>query len=208
MNANAIEAPTLCELNDFKNLLSMARQGCLETQGRLLQNFRGYLLDLAEANLDSDIRPKVAASDIVQESLLEAHRDFGRFRGRTPPELRGWMKRILLNNLLNHFRAWRETHKRRLSREVEFAGAWPGAPGPADPHGRTASDIVSRREEQERLDEALDQLSEDDQQVLRLRHGEGLAFEEIGRRMNRTGDAARMLWYRAFDRLSRKLPAD
>lgn len=208
MNAHAPEAPAISAPDEFQALLIVARGGCLETQGRLLQQFRDYLLAVADANLDSDIRPKVAASDVVQESLLEAHRDFGRFRGRTPPELRAWLKRILLNNLLNHFRAWRETHKRRLSREVEFAGASRGSAGPVDPHGFTASEIVCRREEQQRLDEALSRLSEADRQVLRLRHAESLGFEEIGRRMSRSADAARMLWYRAFDRLSRELPAD
>lgn len=206
MTSSALDAATLPKLNKFRSLLIKARGGCLEAQGRLLQELRDYLLAVAEANLDSDIRPKVAASDIVQESLLEAHRDFSRFRGETRPELCAWMKRILLNNLLNQFRAWRDTHKRRLSREVAAADRR-GEPDPADPHGRSASDIVSRREEQQRLDESLQRLSKDDQQVLRLRHAEGLGFEEIGRRMNRTADAARMLWYRAFDRLSREVPA-
>jgi RNA polymerase sigma-70 factor, ECF subfamily len=51
------------------------------------------------------------------------------------------------------------------------------------------------------LDRALEQLPEDYQTVIWLRHRDKLSFAEIGARTNRSADAARMCWTRAVKRL-------
>jgi RNA polymerase sigma-70 factor (ECF subfamily) len=51
-----------------------------------LERFRSYLLLLARVRLDPMVRTKVGASDLVQQTLLEAHRDLAQFRGRTVAE--------------------------------------------------------------------------------------------------------------------------
>lgn len=190
----------------FDRLMLNARGGGGEAVGQLLESFREYLLMLAESNLDSDLRPKVAASDVVQESILEAHKDFGQFRGTTRSELNSWLKRILLNNLLNHYRAWRSTQKRQLSREIDFARAGLNDSALADNGGDpTPSELVSQKEQCDRLRQVLEQLPDDYRTVIQLRHRERYSFSEIGSRMNRSSDAARMLWYRAFERLAQQL---
>ncbi len=200
-------AKTHTKEKQFNLLLEGARCGSGEDLGRLLNLFRNYLMVMAEAKLDSAVRPKVGASDLVQETLLEAQKDFGRFRGKTTEELRGWLKQILLNNLLNQYRAWRQTQKRDLGREVFLTQAGLHESHVATASGASPSEIVSAREEQDRLHAALDRLPEHYRDVIVLRHREGCSFEEIGRRMNRTSDAARMLWYRAFERLGSELQA-
>src|SRR5436190_24077202 len=68
------------------NLLVRAREG--DTQGRdlLFAACRGYLQVVASAQVEGRLRSKVDASDLVQLTLLEAHRDFERFQGRTAGE--------------------------------------------------------------------------------------------------------------------------
>lgn len=189
----------------FADLLGEARFGSNEAQERLLSLFRDYLNALADERLDSAVRPKVGASDLVQESLIEAHRNFGRFRGHTASELRAWLKRILLNNLLDQYRAWRRSQKRELGREVVFASAGLHESQLAEGKGETPSEIVSRREEHESLHAALARLPDHYCKIILLRHRDSCTFEEIGRRMARSADAARMLWGRAFDQLGREL---
>ena len=63
---------------------------------------------------------KVAASDLVQETLLEAGRDFAHFGGHTRHELLGWLRRILLNNLADANRRYLYAEKREAGREVSF----------------------------------------------------------------------------------------
>src|SRR5262252_7626173 len=69
--------------------------------GRGLEQFRSYLLLLARVRLDPMVRAKVGASDIVQQTLLEAHRDRAHFRGRTVGEQAAWLRQILARNLAN-----------------------------------------------------------------------------------------------------------
>jgi RNA polymerase sigma-70 factor, ECF subfamily len=60
---------------------------------------------------------------------------------------------------------------------------------------------AQRREQSAWLADLLAQLPDDYRRVLVLRHLEELPFEEVGRRMNRSSGAVRMLWLRAIDQL-------
>ncbi len=61
------------------------------------------------------------------------------------------------------------------------------------------------REEADRVDAALARLPEDHRRVIELRNREGRPFGEIGDILGRSADAARMLWFRAVERLQREL---
>jgi RNA polymerase sigma-70 factor, ECF subfamily len=184
--------------------LVVARGGSPDALGRLLELCRAYLLAVANRELGSALQPKGGASDMVQEAFLEAHRIFGRFHGQSLDELLAWMRAILLNKLADFERHYQGTDKRRIDREVawEAAGAPAGllaAAGPS-PSGAAAED-----EEARRLRAALEQLPPHYRQVLVWRQWEDLPFEEIARRLDRTVDAARMIWWRAVERLQREL---
>jgi RNA polymerase sigma-70 factor, ECF subfamily len=53
-----------------------------------LHTCRTYLLLVANREMGNDLKSKEGASDVVQETLLQAHRDWGKFFGRTEAELR------------------------------------------------------------------------------------------------------------------------
>ncbi len=63
--------------------IAEARGGSREALNRLLEVFRPYLLLAANQDLDPVLQGRVAPSDVVQETLLEAARDFPIFRGGT-----------------------------------------------------------------------------------------------------------------------------
>jgi RNA polymerase sigma-70 factor (ECF subfamily) len=189
---------------EFASLLEAARGGSLDSLGRLLEFFRDYLNLTAEAGLDSALRPKAAASDLVQESMLEAQRDFHHFRGGTEAEFRAWLKRILLNNLLNAYRLW-QAKKRQLGREVPLGSLELGPSSAGSTTDPTPSKIACGREQRQRLQDALLRLPAHYREAILLRHRDGHSFEQIGLRLSRTADAARMLWYRAFKQLGLEL---
>jgi RNA polymerase sigma-70 factor, ECF subfamily len=166
---------------------------------------RQYLLAVANEELEADLQAKVGASDLVQDTLLEAHRDFGQFRGRSEAEVLAWLRQILLHNVANASRQYRQTDKRQIQREVHAAGsahAWLDAL--AD-DGSTPSAQAVRREQDDALERALGQLPARLQRIIKWRTDERCSFEEIGRRMGRSSEAARKLWARAIDRLQQIL---
>ncbi len=107
---------------DAARSLDAALAGSLDALGETLEGCRFYLLAVAERDLDLDLRAKGGASDLVQETFLEAQRDFAQFGGKTPDELLIWLRRLLKNNMANFLRHYRGTAKRRSAREVQPGG--------------------------------------------------------------------------------------
>jgi RNA polymerase sigma-70 factor, ECF subfamily len=182
--------------------LAAARAGSTEALGKLLQSCRNYLLLAASQELDSQLHAKGAASDLVQETFLEAQRDFARFNGATEAELLAWLRRVLLNNAANFTRHY-HAGKRQVNREVVLDtdnSAQAGGPGLADPMPTPSSEAVER-EQAEALQQALARLPDDYRQVIVLRYLESRSFEEIGVVINRSADAVRKHFSRAMRRL-------
>lgn len=185
-----------------RGLLVSARAGDEAALGQLLELYRHYLLAIASEEMASGLRPRLSASDVVQDAMLEAFCLFDRFQGEMGGELRAWLRAILLNKLNDvHDHHWAQ--KRRVDREQSLddsGGLGPlreALPGDAStPSGRAA-----RNEEFEQLAEALARLPDHERQVILWRNSEQLSFAEIGRRLGRSEDAARMLFGRVLERL-------
>jgi RNA polymerase sigma-70 factor (ECF subfamily) len=188
-------------------LVTAARAGSGEALGRLLEKFRQYLLLVANERLDSELRAKAGASDLVQETLLEAQRDFGQFHGRSPDEVLAWLRQILLNNLANFERRYRGTDKRDVAREVplDASDSHPGLARQLAADTPSPSGDAIRREEEAGVLAAVERLPVQYRKVIRWRHQENYSFEEIGRLLDRSPDAARMLWCRAVELLRQQL---
>jgi RNA polymerase sigma-70 factor (ECF subfamily) len=189
-------------VRETDQLLAAARAGSAEALGQVLETCRRYLLLVAERQLDPKLRAKGGASDLVQETFLEAQRDFAGFRGTSEAELLAWLSRLLLNNAGNFARLYRGTGKRDIGREVILAAGDSSAAGP-DPAADTPSPsgLAMENEQAAALQRALARLPEDHRRAVLLRYQDGLSFEEIGRLLGRSPDAARKLWSRAMERL-------
>jgi RNA polymerase sigma-70 factor (ECF subfamily) len=182
--------------------LAEARGGDLTSLGQALEACRGYLLSIAQQELDAELRAKGGASDLVQETFLKAHRHFSHFHGSAEDELLAWLRRLLLNNLADFRRLYHESQKRDAGRELAPPD-WQllrrtGADPVADEPSPSAEAIG--REQAEALQRTLDRLPEDYRRVLVWRHQEEHTFEEIGRLMDRSANAGRKLWARAVQR--------
>src|SRR5262245_57155613 len=71
------------------------------------ERFRSYLRVLAELHLGRNGREKVDPSDVVQETMLEAHKKRHQFRGRTEAEMAAWLRAMLACNLADAAKALR-----------------------------------------------------------------------------------------------------
>jgi RNA polymerase sigma-70 factor (ECF subfamily) len=182
--------------------IDAAKQGSREAIGEVLEACRLYLLLVATQHLAPQLRGKDGVSDLVQETFLEAHRDFGQFQGNSEEELLG----ILLHNVANLSRRYCDTEMRQIAREVALADFAPGAlqEGLVAPTETPSAQAIAREQDAE-MQRALEQLPEQYRQVILLHHRERLTFEEVGRRLGRSAEAARKLWARAVDKLQGSL---
>jgi RNA polymerase sigma-70 factor (ECF subfamily) len=189
--------------DDDSRLLAAARAGSREALGRALEDCRRYLLAIAERQLEPELRAKGGASDLVQETFLEAQRDFAQFRGASSDELRAWLRQVLNHNLGAFTRRFRTTSKRAVAREVGLLVGGHSGGLEGEPAGLTLtpSGVAIEHEQAMALRRALERLPDEYRQVVILRFEEGRSFEEIGRVTGRTPDAARKVWSRAMVRL-------
>jgi RNA polymerase sigma-70 factor, ECF subfamily len=193
--------------DEIAHCLPLARAGSRDALGQMLEAYRAYLLLIANRQLDPALRAKGGASDLVQETFFEAHRDFSGFLGNSADELQAWLRQLLLHNLANFARRYRETTKRELGREVQLGSETPSGEGGAQlttdtpsPSGRAMA-----HEQAQMVQAVLQQLPEDYRQIITWRYQEGRSFEEIARRLERSENAVRKLWFRALERLEQEL---
>jgi RNA polymerase sigma-70 factor (ECF subfamily) len=186
--------------------IDAARQGSRHALGKLLENYRNYLLLVANQELDPALQAKGGASDLVQETFLKAQRAFAQFEGGTEGELLAWLRTILMNNLASLHRDF-HTEKRQLLRERPLDNNSHVAPTLLELKAgvETPSELVIAQEDAQLLQQALARLPDDYRKVIELRHQDGLSFGDVGRRMNRSAEAVRKLWCRAIQRLSKEL---
>ena len=187
-----------------------ARAGSNEALGNLLELCRPYLLSIANAELPLDLRAKGGPSDLVQQSFLKAQQGFGGFEGDNEEALLAWLRRILINDLANFRRHYRDTHKRQVGRErsIEYGSSMqsPGDEVAAD--AASPSSLLGQQEDEEELARALTRLPDDYQRVISLRYWNRLSFGDIGKLMDRTPNAVRKLWLRAIERLHDEMQID
>ncbi len=174
----------------------------------MLDGCRQYLLMIANAVIGPELRAKFGASDLVQETFLEAQRHLGIFRGKSTGEMRAWLRRILDCRLANIRRSYLGTEMRAVAREMtlETSPAESGAViGSLRSPVPSPSNHAVRNEWNYALEQALTRLPERHRQAVAWRHQEQLSWDEIGRRMGCTADAARKVWSRAIQQLRREL---
>lgn len=196
----------MAELADeFAGWLAAARAGSSEALGRVLDACRGYLLLVAGRDLDPELRAKGGASDLVQQTFLEAQGAFGRFRGGSEDELLAWLKHLLRNNLIDFTRRYQVAAKRGVDREVPLTGDDSAVRDGVAADTPSPSGHAMARERDDSLRAAMDRLPEDYRAVLQLRYDDELSFDDIAARTGRSPEAARKLWARAVARLQQEL---
>jgi RNA polymerase sigma-70 factor (ECF subfamily) len=174
--------------------------------GQPLERYRAYLDLLARAQLPEELRGPLDASDLVQQSLLQAHRKRDQFRGRSEAEFLAWLRAILAHLLTDVARRHGPRQASRghsLERGMEESSArleqWLAADDTSPSQG------VIREERLLRLAEALGRLPADQRTALELRHLQGLAVSEVCRRMGRNTASVANLLYRGLKGLRQRL---
>jgi RNA polymerase sigma-70 factor (ECF subfamily) len=189
-------------------LLKQAHQGDREALGRLLEAQRSALYRLAQRQLEGRIAVRVDASDIIQQTFLEAHRGFALSAAQDAQDLAAWLKSILDHKIASAIRDHTLLQKRNLRREQSMDDSH-GGESPLkqelDAGLTSPSQKAIRVEEEHRLNQALTALPDDQCEAVRLRHLEGWALADIARQLGRTRAATAGLIKRGMKELRRQL---
>jgi RNA polymerase sigma-70 factor (ECF subfamily) len=192
-------------------LIELAKENSAKALGRLLELYRNYLSLLARVQIGRRLQCKVDAADVVQETFLEAHRNFANFRGQTEAEFIAWLRQILaarLSNLVRHYLGTKGRDvrlERAVMHDVDQSSAVLDERFVSPQE--SPSKHAARREHAVMLADALDRLPADYREVIVMRHLEGVPFAEIARRIGRSEDSVQKLWVRGLARLRQEMGA-
>jgi RNA polymerase sigma-70 factor, ECF subfamily len=170
--------------------LAAARGEDSASRWEALEACRQYLRLVVGKNRWSKGAGEPATSDLVQDTLLEGWRGFARFEGRTPGQLRAWLRVILIHTLIK---------ARRQPKPVRLEC---GSGGGAIADSITPPSVVIQRDaSREAIETALRALPEHYRAAIHWRLWEDLPFAKIGSRLGISDDCAQKLYGRAIVRL-------
>ncbi len=169
-----------------------------------LENYRDYLCLLARLHIDPRLRAKVDPSDVVQQTLLKAHRSELQQSGTGEAGRVAWLRRILANTIADEVRRFtagvRDIRlERSLADAVDLSAShveqWLAA-NQTSPSGQAIG-----AERSLRLAAALCQLPPRQQLAVELHHFHGLPLAEIAQQLACTQGAVGALLVRGLKRL-------
>ena len=189
----------------FRMLIRRAHEADREAVGELLEQYRDHLRVVAAGRMGSLLNRRLGVSDVVQQTLMEAHQNFRQFTGGEHSELRAWLGRILQCNIINAIRDHLYTQKRALALERPLNSVADGNGAAVPCRTSTPSLRASQIEESLRLLDQLDRLPADQAAAVRMRHMECRSIAEIADELNRSKTAAAGLVKRGMEKLRQQL---
>jgi RNA polymerase sigma-70 factor, ECF subfamily len=173
-----------------------------------LERYRSFLQLAARLYVSPALQGKLDASDIVQQTLLQAVEKMDQFKGANEAEMAGWLRQILVNNLAmanRRFRAGARDVSRERSLDQMFleSSARIGAILAADMS--SPSGHVMHEEQLLLLADALAQLPEDQRRATELHHLMGYSVAETAEVMQRGRSSVVGLLFRALKKLREQI---
>lgn len=177
----------------FAEDLAAARKGDREAIARLVERVDDQIRSRAQRALGPAFAARTRASDLVQDAYLRILRSLDGFTGTTEAEFAAWVLQVFENSTRQELRYLRAEKRRPPTRTSEFR-VLDQLTKKVNP---TPPSTIRSREQVERLERALDTLSEDHRRIL-----EEVVFRErrvcdVAEEMGRSDSATRMLLSRA-----------
>ena len=187
---------------ETQQLVVLAKAGDAAALDRLCRIYGERIRRIVRLRMDRNLRIKLDSMDLVQDALLDALRGLGDFTYKNEGDFLRWLSRIAQNALGHHLEKL-HANKRDIRRDVRLDNYGPTtggglAPAPGPIETTTPSVIMSRKEELDKLEKAIDQLKPEHKEVIVLTKIEGLSYKEIGKRLGKSADAVGMLLSRAM----------
>lgn len=176
----------------------------------LLARHRPFLSLEAKRIHQRKLQARFDPSDVVQQTLVEAHRGRGDFKGDNSVQMAGWLLQMLKRNMIDavrgHHREKNDVAREKTIAAIERSSIRLDAVLAASQS--TPSEQLMRHERFLALTAALENLPENWQQAVRLKHLEKLSLKEVAEQMQTTPPAVAGMLFRALERLRQILESD
>ena len=196
--------PSHVDSAETQQLLGQIESGQTEFD-KLFARHRAAIRSAVELRLDRRLQPRLDASDVVQDAHAEAFRRIDDFLARRPMPFHLWLRKMALERLIMA-RRFHDAGRRAARKELPLPGHSTLLLGR---HllaaGKSPSQAFNDAELSERVRVAIAALPETDQEILLMRHYEGLSYDEIGCLLDIDAATARKRNGRALIRLTKQL---
>ncbi|MFC1794359.1 sigma-70 family RNA polymerase sigma factor [Planctomycetota bacterium] len=184
-----------------QELVVLAKGGDNSAQDRLCRAYGERVRRIVRLRMGAELRSKLESMDLVQDALMCALRDLGDFTYRNEGDFLRWLTKIAENRLRDNIDKL-HTDKRDIRREIRLddrerttGGVFVGTAGSIE--ATTPSVIMSRKEDLDKLEKAIDKLRPEYREVIMLAKIEELSYSQIGDRLGKSTGAVKMLVSRA-----------
>ena len=185
-----------------QELVALAKEGDASAVNTLYTVYAERVRRIVRLRMPRELSAKLDSMDVVQDALFAALKGLGQFTYTSEGDFLRWLARVAQNAL--HDRVDKlHADKRDIRREVRLDCRGPATEtdGQAPPQAietTTPSALMVRKEELDRLEEAMHRLKPEYRQVVILAKIEGLSYKEIGDQLDKSPDAVKMLVSRAI----------
>jgi RNA polymerase sigma-70 factor (ECF subfamily) len=184
-------------------LLELARGGDQAAFEELFQRHRAKLQRAIALRMDRRVAARVDASDVLQDTYLEAFRRVPEYLRHQTMPFYLWLRWIAREKVLALHRRHLGAQKRAVTYEAPLLPADSSAEFVSVIAGRgpSPSQELARAELAERLRSALGQLDDDERDLIAWRHFEQLSARDTAQLLQITEAAASKRYIRALERL-------
>lgn len=190
-----------------QRLITLAQNGNQSALDQLFKRYNERVLQRVRIFIGPELRTKLESVDIVQEVFISVLRDLNNFTYKNEGDLLRWISKIIEHRLQDNSDKI-HAKKRDARKEIPLNNnrsstqdTFVGIPGPVDT--TTPSLIMSRREDWNKLEKAMDKLKPEHREVIKLTKMNELSYKEVADRLGKSSEAVRTLLARALTALSR-----
>lgn len=179
-------------LSSITHLMPELRIGDKLTWNKICEKFKVALTHKARKLIsESNISASLSTDDLVQESLMKAWNQIEKFNGNNTAQFTAWLFKIIHNTFLD----WYKSPKLKATPSQKTT--WFDFACDTD----SPSKILMDEEIESRLYACLAELNEQSQEVIMLRHFDGLKFVEIAKRLKMNPNTAASIYRRGIEEL-------
>ena len=189
-----------------QRLIGLAKNGDNSASERLFRIYGERVRRIVRLRMGVELRSKLESMDLVQDTFISALRGLDKFTYENEGDFLRWLSKIAENRIRDNLDKL-HANKRDIRKEIPLNSdrqttkdSFVKAIGPVD--SITPSVIMSKREELNKLEKAMDKLRPEYKEVIVLVKMEGLSHKEVAERLGKSRHSTRAFLSRALSALT------